>query len=135
MGAGATAVANAKAMIDEVARIGTKLGLVVTKNVEAGQTIWATDRRIKVVLQHESTRGKTKKERLGVECIHQDGPGTANQKFFAKVEDVKHWPLKGVVVYDGHGFKTEFQGVMDTYGAIKLGNFEKWLRAFFNLQS
>jgi len=135
MSAGRKAIRNANQMIAEVERIGISLGLRVSKRVPAGKTVWATARRIKLVLEllTPAGRARTKHSRVGIECICQDGPGTANQKFFAKIEDVVHWPMNGVVTYDGAGFKEEFRGVMDTYGAIPLEELEKWLRTFFNL--
>lgn len=133
MGAGKQAVINAKQMVAKVEKIGKSLGLNVTKNVHAGKTLWATDRRIKVVLEHASTRGKTKKARVGIDCICQDGPGTANVKFFGKMEDTKKYPMKGILVYAGPGFKPAFEGVMDSRGAIPLSQLKQWLETYYNI--
>ena len=133
MGAGKTAVVNAKQLVKEVCDIAASLKLVAKERVPAGRTVWATDRRIKVVLEYAPNK-KKEPRRLGVECFCQDGPGTANQKFFAKVEDTKHWPMDGVVVYGGKGFSPEFEGVMNTYGAVPLEGLKTWLKTYFNMK-
>jgi hypothetical protein len=78
-------------MIKQVSSIGKSLGLSVKHNVAAGETIWATKRRIKVVLSRE-VAGRSK-QTLGIDCFCQEGAGTANQKAFAKLLDVKEYPI------------------------------------------
>lgn len=121
-------------MEKKVAKLGKAMGLRVTRNVPAGKTLWSTDRRIKVVLEHASTRGKTKRAQVGIDCICQHGNGTAHVKFFGKEEDTRHYPMKGIIVYAGKGFKPEFRGVMESRGAIPLDNLRAWLKTFFNMK-
>jgi len=130
MGAGKKATVNAAKMAAKVVALGKRLGLQVEKNVPSGHTVWATPRKIKVVLSSITTSGKIS---LGVECFCQDGGGTANQKAFAKFADVEKWPLPGVIVYDGPGLKAGFRGVLDTHGAIPLGKLEQRIRQHFGM--
>jgi len=134
MAAGKQAVVNAQQMVKEVEKIGKSLGLKVEKRVKAGRTIWATDRNIKVVVEHASTRGKTKKSRVGIDCICQHGSGTAYHKFFSKAADIKKWPMDGIITYTGDGFTQEFKGVMDSYGSVPLNNLEQWLKTYYNMK-
>jgi hypothetical protein len=130
MGAGRNAVRTANELIDVVGSTGRELGLDVAYSVPSGETVWATKRRIKVVLS--KGKGPFRKS-LGVECFCQDGPGTANQKAFAKIEDIKHWPIPGVLVFAGPGLSAGFCGVLVSLGAIPLKDLEERVRTHFNL--
>lgn len=131
MGAGITAVINSKKMVQVICELGQKLGLDVRKNVKAGETIWTTERRVKIVLKRE-VEGQPKKI-LGVDCVCQHGPGTAYVKAPTKLMDIKQYPFPGVLVYTGPGIPEKFKGVLSSFGAVALENFETWLRQFFNI--
>ena len=128
MGAGKTAVDNHKALCGAVKTLGEELSLRVYTKFKAGQTIWGTKRKIDVVL---SNTDGTKK--LGVSCFSQDGSGTAYIKFFGKLDDTKKYPIRGIIVYSGPGFKDKFRGIMNNYGAIPFEDLDKWARTFFNI--
>jgi len=131
MGAGAKAVTHHERMKRKVERLGHSLGLNADKNVKAGMSIWAERRRINVVLSKKGDNGDIKK--VGISCMCQDGSGTANVKFFGKREDIDHWPMKGVLVYEGDGFKTEFKGTMSGRGALDYAELEPWLKEYFDI--
>lgn len=124
---------HAEKMIDEIERIGKSLGLSARRNVPAGKTVWTTARKIKIVLESTSARNKSKKSQVGMDCIYQEKGGTAYVKFFAKAEDVKEYPMRGIVVYAGPSFGAAFEGVMNSRGALPLNQLKSWLKEFFNL--
>lgn len=128
MGAGAKAVESAADISRQVTAIGTTIGCTVHKRVRAGNTIWGTRRDIKVVLERNG-------KQLGVECFCQHGPGTAYQKGFAKIEDVKNYPFPGVVVYGGKGIPVPFRGVLSAHGAVPMEEFQTWACRFFRLKT
>lgn len=132
MGAGATAVKNAKMLQEHIARLGKALGLETKLNVSAGQTIWGTDRKVDVVFS-QLVGGGMVARRLGVDCIFQEGGGTAKYKVTAKFEDVERWPVKGLVVYSGEGFGERVEAVMSYMGAVHVNDLQQYLRFYFDL--
>jgi hypothetical protein len=93
------AVISGAALRDQVADLGTALGLQVETEVSVGRRIWGAKRRIDVVLRHKETR-----QSLGVECKYQGTKGSAEEKIPATIEDIAAWPIRGIVVFDGEGF-------------------------------
>jgi len=133
MGAGAKAVMNEKVLQDQVGKIGQHLGLKVAYNSRAGKTIWGTLRKIDVLLTL-TDRNDMPLKRLGIECISQEGGGTAKYKVVAKHEDMKHWPVDNVLVYGGDGFGDKVEAVMDYMGSVPVEDLEQHLRYYFGLK-
>jgi hypothetical protein len=124
-----TAVASGTELRDDVAALGRKLGLVVDIEVSVGRRIWGAKRRIDVVMKHPETRVS-----LGVECKYQGGPGSAEEKIPATLEDIKAWPIRGIVVYSGAGFSPNMQSYLLSTGmAVEFPDVEKWLELYFGL--
>jgi hypothetical protein len=125
----AQAVFSGNDLRDAVAEIGRGLGLVVEVEVEVGRRIWGARRRIDVVLKHPVTRVS-----LGVECKFQGGRGSAEEKIPATIEDIRAWPIRGIVVYSGLGFTSNMQSYLLSTGmAVELPDLRKWLELYFGL--
>ena len=109
--------------------MGLSLGLIVEIEVEVGRRIWGARRKIDVVLKHPETRVS-----LGVECKFQGGRGSAEEKIPATLEDIRVWPIRGIVVYSGEGFTTNMQSYLLSTGmAVELPDLQKWLELYFGL--
>ena len=125
----AKAVASGAALRDMVAEIGRGLGLSVEMEVQVGRRVWGARRRIDVVLKHPQTRVS-----LGVECKFQGGRGTAEEKIPATIEDIRAWPIRGIVVYSGAGFSQNIESYLLSTGVVvELSDLETWLRLYFGL--
>ena len=125
----AKAVASGNELEQEVARIGCELGLSVEHQVAVGRRIWGARRRIDVVLKHPETRVS-----LGVECKYQGGSGSAEEKIPATIEDIRAWPIRGLVVYAGDGFSANMQSyLMSTGMAVEIADLRTWLELYFGL--
>jgi hypothetical protein len=123
------AVASGKELCVQVVAIGRGLGLTVETEVVVGRRIWGARRRIDVVLKHPETRVS-----LGIECKYQGGPGSAEEKIPATIEDIRAWPIRGVVVYAGEGFTPNMQSYLLSTGmAMELADLGKWLELYFGL--
>lgn len=115
------------AMVRRIEALATKLGLQVEKNVKHGTTVWASVRKIKIVLSN----GEHKK--LGIDCFCQWGSGTAYLKYFAKELDVKEYQFKGIVAWEGSGFPQPFVGVLKSRGAIHMEDIESYIKTHFGI--
>ena len=125
----AKAVESGNQLRDQVALIGEKLGLEAEKEVTVGRRVWGAQRRIDVVLKDKSTRVS-----LGIECKYQGSKGSAEEKIPATIEDIKAWPIRGIVVYSGEGFSTNMRSYLLSTGmAVELNDVEKWLELYFGL--
>jgi hypothetical protein len=123
------AVASGHELRDRVAELGRALGLDVDIEVAVGRRVWGAKRRIDVVLKHRETRVS-----LGVECKFQGGRGSAEEKIPATLEDIRAWPIRGIVVYAGEGFTTNMEAyLMSTGMAVALEDLDTWLELFFGL--
>lgn len=125
----AAAVSSGKELQDQVKALGLELGLDVQVEVAVGRRIWGAKRRIDVVLKHPVTRLS-----LGVECKYQGGPGSAEEKIPATLEDIRAWPIRGIVAYSGTGFSTNMQSYLLSTGmAVELVDLPQWLELYFGL--
>jgi hypothetical protein len=123
------AVASGRELQDCVVTLGRDLGLSVSTEVIVGRRIWGAKRRIDVVLKHPDTRVS-----LGVECKFQGGPGSAEEKIPATIEDIDAWPIRGIVVYSGAGFSTNMESyLLSTGRAVELNDLRAWLELYFGL--
>ncbi|MFA6241247.1 MAG: PD-(D/E)XK nuclease superfamily protein [Candidatus Hydrogenedentales bacterium] len=123
------AVASGKDLQQKVAGLGSSLGLVVETEVGVGRRVWGARRRIDVVLKHPVTRVS-----LGVECKFQGGAGSAEEKIPATLEDIRAWPIRGIVVYSGAGFSTNMESYLLSTGmAVELDDLASWLTLYFGL--
>jgi hypothetical protein len=125
----AKAVASGADLEARVAQIGAALGLAVEHQVEVGRRVWGARRKIDVVLKHRETRVS-----LGIECKYQGGPGSAEEKIPATIEDIKAWPIRGIVVYAGDGFSDNLKSyLLSTGKAVEVDDLPKWLELYFGL--
>ncbi|MBN1966057.1 MAG: hypothetical protein JW910_15515 [Anaerolineae bacterium] len=125
----AQAVQSGKDLELAVAEIGLFLGLDIKRQVRVGKRIWGAERRIDVVLRHPETR-----QSIGLECKYQGSPGSAEEKIPTTIEDIRAWPIKGLVVFAGEGFSPNMVSFLHATGmAVELGDLEMWLRLFFGL--
>ena len=123
------AVESGNALRDAVAELGRELGLTAEMEVSVGRRIWGAKRRIDVVLKHAETRIS-----LGIECKYQGGKGSAEEKIPATIEDIRAWPIRGIVVYSGAGFSSNMESYLLSTGmAVGLQDLENWLELYFGL--
>ena len=123
------AVASGAQLRDRVAALGRGLGLDVEIEVQVGRRIWGAKRRIDVVLRHPETRTS-----LGVECKFQGTKGTAEEKIAGTIEDIRAWPIRGLVVFSGDGFSPNMKAYLVSTGmAVELPDARKWFELYFGL--
>jgi len=123
------AVESGNALRDAVAELGRELGLTAEIEVSVGRRIWGAKRRIDVVLKHAETRVS-----LGIECKFQGGKGSAEEKIPATIEDIRAWPIRGIVVYSGEGFSSNMVSYLLSTGmAVGFEDLENWLELYFGL--
>jgi hypothetical protein len=124
-----TAVKNGSELKRIVVEIGESLGLVATVEVKVGRRIWGAVRNIDVVLTDPMTR-----QRIGLECKYQGSTGSAEEKVQATLEDIRAWPIKGLVVIAGSGFSQNMRGyLISTGNVVDVEDLSDWLRLFFGL--
>jgi PD-(D/E)XK nuclease superfamily domain len=125
----AQAVSSGHQLRDQVADLGVAIGLAVEKEVEVGRRVWGARRKIDVVLKHRETRVS-----LGVECKYQGSSGSAEEKIAATLQDIRAWPIRGIVVYAGQGFSANMVSyLMSTGMAVELADLRKWLELYFGI--
>jgi hypothetical protein len=125
----ASSVHNGNSLRDAVARTGTSLGLECSTEVYVGRRIWGAQRKVDVVLTEPATR-----RRLGVECKFQGTGGSAEEKIPATIEDIRSWPIDGLVVFAGAGFSSNMRAfLLSTGKAVDFEDLEVWLRFYFGL--
>lgn len=125
----ANAVKSGRDLELSVSQVGTELGLVVEIQVAVGRRIWGARRQIDVVLKHPETRVS-----LGVECKYQGVTGSAEEKIPATIDDIRAWPIRGIVVFAGEGFSENIKAyLLSTGKAVELSDLKKWLELYFGL--
>ena len=83
-------------------------GITVYREVALGKTIIGKDRRIDVLLIHETTaRG------FAVECKYQDSQGTVDEKIPYALQDMEALRTPGCVTYAGEGFSKGILHVLE----------------------
>ncbi len=125
----AQAVESGKELEDRVAEIGEALNMEVKRRVRVGKRLWGRDRYIDVVLTHPVTRRS-----IGLECKYQRVSGTTEEKLPSTIEDIRAWPIRGLVVFHGEGFSVNMRSYLYSTGlAVELEDLEAWLRLYFGL--
>ncbi|MDJ0872315.1 MAG: hypothetical protein QNJ87_11175 [Gammaproteobacteria bacterium] len=125
----ARAVASGAELRDQVAELGTSLGLDAETEVVVGRRVWGARRRIDVVLRHSETRRS-----LGIECKYQGTQGSAEEKIAGTLEDIRAWPIRGIVVFSGDGFSPNMRAYLLSTGmAVELSDVRTWLELYFGL--
>lgn len=125
----ATAVANGEQLKRAVSELATNLGLEARTEVKVGRRLWGAERRIDVVITEPTTR-----LRLGVECKYQGTSGTAEEKIPATIEDIKAWPIRGIITVAGEGFSANMRGYLRATGVVvDFADLEDWLLLYFGL--
>jgi len=126
---GAAAVDSGKSLQNAVVAAVEALGLEARQEVIVGRRIWGPQRRIDVVVRDPSSRTT-----LGIECKWQGSKGTAEEKIPATIEDIRAWPIRGLVVYDGPGFSPNMESYLISTGkAVRLDELTQWLKLYFAL--
>ncbi len=111
------------------AAIARDLGLAVETEVYVGRRIWGARRRIDVVVSDPSQRRS-----LGIEVKYQRSAGSAEEKIPSTIEDIRAWPIPGIVVFHGPGFSANMRAFLLSSGkAVALEDLEVWLRLYFAL--
>jgi hypothetical protein len=125
----ATAVKNGNELKRLVVEIGESLKLDAKTEVKVGRRVWGAVRNIDVVLTDPMTR-----VRIGIECKYQGSSGTAEEKIQATLEDIRAWPIRGLVVIAGPGFSQNMRGyLISTGNVVDLEDLSDWLRLYFGL--
>ena len=110
----------------EVAR---NLGLAVETEVYVGRRIWGARRRIDLVVTDPTLRRS-----LGIEAKYQRTAGSAEETIPSTIEDIRAWPIPGLVCFYGPGFSTNMRSFLQASGkAVELRDLETWLRLYFVL--
>jgi hypothetical protein len=124
-----TAVKNGNELKRVVVEIGESLGLNASIEVKVGRRIWGAVRHIDVVLTDSMTR-----QRIGLECKYQGSTGSAEEKVQATLEDIRAWPIRGLVVIAGPGFSQNMRGYLISTGAVvDVEDLSDWLKLYFGL--
>lgn len=126
----ALAVTNGDELKQGVIATAAGLGLLAEPEVKVGRRIWGAKRFIDVVLTRRETGLK-----LGVECKYQSVGGSAEEKIPAILADIRAWPVRGLVVYDGPGFSENMKGYLVSTGrAVEFADLGDWLRLYFSIE-
>lgn len=124
-----TAIKNGEELKKAVAQLGMSLGLDSKTEVKVGRRVWGAKRSIDVVLTQSSTR-----LRLGIECKYQGVGGSTEEKIPSTLEDIKAWPIRGIVVIAGEGFSENMRGyLLSTGSVIDFEDLSDWLKLYFGL--
>lgn len=125
----ANATASGQGLTSRVKTLAESLGLSVRTEVRVGRRLWGAVRKIDIVLTDPTTR-----RTLGLECKYQKTKGTAEEKIPSTVDDIRAWPIPGLVVTDGPGFSPNMrQFLISTGKAVDFDDLEDWLRLYFGL--
>ena len=121
--------ANGRELVAACVAVGGSLNLEVRTEVYVGRRIWGPRRRIDIVMTERELRRS-----IGIECKFQGRRGTAEEKIPATIEDIRAWPIDGIVCFTGPGFSEHMRSFLIASGkAIELADLETWLRLYFVL--
>ena len=121
--------ANWQGLAAACADVARGLGLQVETEVYVGRRIWGARRRIDVVVSDPGQRRS-----LGIEVKYQRSTGSAEEKIPSTIEDIRAWPIPGIVVFHGPGFSANMRAFLLSSGkAVGLEDLEVWLRLYFAL--
>jgi len=125
----AAASSSGRDLEDRVVAVAEALGLRAHRRVRVGRRIWGAAREIDLVV------GDRQNRRLGIECKYQGTAGSAEEKIPATIDDIRAWPIAGLVVFDGEGFSAHMRSFLVSTGkAVEFEDLEPWLRLFFGLE-
>jgi len=111
------------------AEVARDLGLDVETEVYVGRRIWGARRRIDIVITDRAQRRS-----LGIEAKYQKSAGSAEEKIPSTIEDIRAWPIPGIVCFYGPGFSGHMRSFLLSSGkAVELSDLETWLRLYFVL--
>ena len=111
------------------AEVARDLGLDVETEVYVGRRIWGARRRIDIVVTDRAQRRS-----LGIEAKYQKSAGSAEEKIPSTIEDIRAWPIPGIVCFYGPGFSGHMRSFLLSSGkAVELSDLETWLRLYFVL--
>jgi hypothetical protein len=129
MPGGSRANSSGSRLAKMVVDLGKQLGLETREEYKVGRRLWGAGRRIDVVLRNPKD-GKT----LGIECKAQGGSGTVEEKIPTTIQDIRAWPMNGIVVFSGDGFTQNMKSfLLSTGKAVEYTDLEPWLRLYFGL--
>ena len=118
-----------QALTAACAEVARELGLDVETEVYVGRRIWGARRRIDIVVTDRAQRRS-----LGIEAKYQRSSGSAEEKIPSTIEDIRAWPIPGIVCFYGPGFSSNMRSFLQSSGkAVELGDLETWLRLYFVL--
>ncbi len=111
------------------AEVARELGLDVETEVYVGRRIWGARRRIDIVVTD-----RVQRRSLGIEVKYQRSSGSAEEKIPSTIEDIRAWPIPGIVCFYGPGFSANMRAFLLSSGkAVELADLETWLRLYFVL--
>jgi hypothetical protein len=129
MAAAKVAIKDGNDLVSKIVELGTKLGLETKEEYNVAKRIWGANRNIDVILLEPKTR-----KVLGIECKYQKTSGTIEEKLPATIEDIKAWPINGIVVYGGEGITENMKSYLVSTGkALEFDELESWLKLYFGL--
>ena len=116
-------------LVKAIVEIAKNLGLESKEQYPAGKRIWGSNRKIDVILLNPQTR-----KVLGIACKFQKTPGTTEEKIPSVVEDIKAWPIYGIILYGGEGMTQNMKSFLISTGrALEIEDLESWLKLYFGL--
>ena len=129
MAAAKVAIKDGNDLVKKIVELGEKLGLETKEEYNVAKRIWGANRNIDVILLEPKTR-----KVLGIECKYQKTSGTIEEKLPATIEDIKAWPINGIVVYGGEGITENMKSYLVSTGkALEFDELESWLKLYFGL--
>jgi hypothetical protein len=122
-------IKNSNELISSIVELAKNLGLETREEYNVAKRIWGSNRNIDVILRDPKTS-----KVLGIECKFQKTPGTIEEKLPATIEDIKAWPMDGIVVYGGEGITANMKSYLVSTGkALEFEELESWFKLYFGL--